>query len=801
MSFSYANPGSGLSAGGIGWANFGNLTLTPGGADYNFSGTLNNGVKVTFTVAAQNVSGAARNFTAVSTPTFSGNSPFGTVGYTGILGNVALETNVVFSPGTNGVTISNIVVTDSIGNPVPNYTVVVADAESTNIPESWVWQTDSGNWTFFNLLSGSGVGPVPSGQNTQTLTLTGTGGGFASDYLFTTQNPTNLILNTETSTSVGGTQAIAIGFAITELTLQKYVGGRIDSSDQFVLDIAGTPNDQATTAGAATGIQAEVASVYGIPGNTYILNEAMAPGSANPLTAYQQVVTAINQTVGGSIPPITALPISFTPALGDIVTYTILNAEPETFEKSVDKSFADLGEVLTYTLTVTNPNDFTINDVLVTDPLNPGTTYVGNLAVSVPFTGTTPMTGLTLTEIGPHDVAIITYQVAVTTTLPTPNPIANVATFSVPDGSSGNSNVVTTQVNHADLISAGNFIKSASPANADVGDVITYTLTVHNTGNVPANNVVITDAIPAGTTYVPGSVSGDVGFTGDPTTAITLTAPIPAGGTATFTFQVKIGATVPATNPIPNTAAISYTYTVDPNDPDGASATGNSNTVYVQVSNATLITKKSVSEQIAYIGDTLTYSFSITNTGNVPADHVVLTDPVPNGTVYVAGSLAASVPVTGSPLTAITFTNAILPGETVTLSYKVKITAIPNPNPIVNVASVDYAYTVNPQEPDGVTATSVSNPATTVVFRNNYRQQISDLIQSIALQEAALANILQAEGAKMQRLIATPGITPAQLQCLNKSVSDLTDSMTALEAILKLKLNDVDCQICPTCTV
>lgn len=68
MSFSYASPGSGLSAGGIGWANFGNLTLIPGGAGYNFSGTLNNGVKVTFTAAAQNIAGDPRSFTAVSTP-------------------------------------------------------------------------------------------------------------------------------------------------------------------------------------------------------------------------------------------------------------------------------------------------------------------------------------------------------------------------------------------------------------------------------------------------------------------------------------------------------------------------------------------------------------------------------------------------------------------------------------------------------------------------------------------------------------------------------------------------------------
>ncbi|MEG0780963.1 MAG: hypothetical protein RR426_10195, partial [Oscillospiraceae bacterium] len=330
---------------------------------------------------------------------------------------------------------------------------------------------------------------------------------------------------------------------------------------------------------------------------------------------------------------------------------------------------------------------------------------------------------------------------------------------------------------------------------AQFGDTLTYTVTLHNTGNVPANNVVVTDVIPAGTTYVAASTTATAPFTGDPTTAITLLNPIPAGGTVTITFQVKLGAGAPPVNPVPNTAKAAYAYTVDPSNPNGVTANGVSNTVHTPVSTAHLNIVKVADKGIAYIGDTITYQLAVTNTGNVPADNVVITDLVPSGTVLVPGSLTVSAPYTGSPASSIALTSGIPAGGTVTISFQVKVTAIPNPNPIVNVAHAAYAFTVNPSNPGGVTATSDSNAVPTIVFTNNYRQQISDLINSVALEEAALAAIADAEGAKIQKMVAMPNITPQQLLCLNKSVTDMVGAMSLLEAILLQKLGTVDCQI------
>lgn len=86
-------------------------------------------------------------------------------------------------------------------------------------------------------------------------------------------------------------------------------------------------------------------------------------------------------------------PITFTPALGDNVIYTILNAAPQTFVKTVDRANVDIGDVLTYTVTVNNPNNFIVNNVLVTGAITVGTTYLGNLTVSAPCSGTTYVAG------------------------------------------------------------------------------------------------------------------------------------------------------------------------------------------------------------------------------------------------------------------------------------------------------------------------------------------------------------------------------------------------------------------------
>jgi hypothetical protein len=79
-------------------------------------------------------------------------------------------------------------------------------------------------------------------------------------------------------------------------------------------------------------------------------------------------------------------------------------------------------------------------------------------------------------------------------------------------------------------------------------------------------------------------------------------------------------------------------------------------------------------------------------------------------------------------------------------------------------------------------------------------QAITNLIGSVALEETALANILQAEGEKIKAVIAAEDVTTDEIMCVNKSVQSMTGAITMLEIVLKTKLDLVSCEICPQCT-
>ncbi len=72
-------------------------------------------------------------------------------------------------------------------------------------------------------------------------------------------------------------------------------------------------------------------------------------------------------------------------------------------------------------------------------------------------------------------------------------------------------------------------------------------------------------------------------------------------------------------------------------------------------------------------------------------------------------------------------------------------------------------------------------------------QAITDLIESIALEETALSHILNAEGEKLQAVIAIEGVTTEELLAVNKSVECMVKAITQLEMVLKSKLDIFTC--------
>ncbi len=93
--------------------------------------------------------------------------------------------------------------------------------------------------------------------------------------------------------------------------------------------------------------------------------------------------------------------------------------------------------------------------------------------------------------------------------------------------------------------------KSVAPAEVRLDEQITFTMRVTNHGPSTATGVVVTDALPAGVTFV--SATGDSGSCADTAGTVTCTIPsLPAGATATITIVTT--RTGPA--PITNTATV-----------------------------------------------------------------------------------------------------------------------------------------------------------------------------------------------------------------------------------------------------
>ena len=76
---------------------------------------------------------------------------------------------------------------------------------------------------------------------------------------------------------------------------------------------------------------------------------------------------------------------------------------------------------------------------------------------------------------------------------------------------------------------------------AAIGDVLTYTVTIPNTGLLPANNVIFTDILPNGTSFIPGTVTVDnvPQTNANPAAGISL-GTINNSASRTVTFQATV---------------------------------------------------------------------------------------------------------------------------------------------------------------------------------------------------------------------------------------------------------------------
>jgi uncharacterized repeat protein (TIGR01451 family) len=355
-----------------------------------------------------------------------------------------------------------------------------------------------------------------------------------------------------------------------------------------------------------------------------------------------------------------------------------------TLDKTADASAVGtppaVGDTITYHFAASNTGNVTLTNVSISDPL-PG---LSGLVFSWPGAPGTLLPGQDVT-------ATATYQL--TQADLAAGHVVNAATTvgSPPSGPDVTPPPATTDT-PLPLNPAMTLDKtadaSAITSPAKVGDTITYHFTATNTGNETLTNVSITDPLPglSALTYVWPGAAGTL----QPGQAVTATAKyqltqadVDAGHVANAATTVGSPPSGPDVTPPP--ATTDTTLAPDPgltlDKTADASAVGSP----------------------AKVGDTITYHFTATNTGNVTLTNVSITDLLPglSGLTYVWPAAPG----------------VLLPGQAVTATATYQLTVadldaghVPNSATAVGTPPIGPELTPSPATADTPLST-ISLPA------------------------------------------------------------------------------------------
>jgi len=389
-------------------------------------------------------------------------------------------------------------------------------------------------------------------------------------------------------------------------------------------------------------------------------------------------------------------------------------------------SFVAPGQIVTYTLTAYNDGDVVQDPATMHDDLSNVLSNATLLTSSYTVSPGSPMPTYdsatkTLNWSGKLDVGqtvTVTYQVQVNTAARAGDTLHNVVT-----GENSNCVVGSTDPKCNDDVIVGNehftLVKTSNPQSGTTvtpNQVITYTLTAHNDGEVALTDAEITDDLSnvlTNSTLVPNSIttsSGALPVLGSGN-VLTWTGSMALGQTVTITYQVKVNANPASGAHLRNNVVGNYSdCVVGSTDP----ACNNDLSIGTAGLQITKISDPPTGS-VVIPDQTVTYTLTAKNTGDVTLDPVTLTDDlsdVLDNAGLVAGSLSSTVggpPALNATTHILTWSGSLTAGQIVTVKYQVKVDSGAVAPAILKNKVVGSG--VNPGDPGNPPTTSCSTGA------------------------------------------------------------------------------------------
>ncbi|WP_050370621.1 DUF7507 domain-containing protein [Streptomyces acidiscabies] len=479
--------------------------------------------------------------------------------------------------------------------------------------------TNTGNVTMRNVsvaegtFSGSGTRPTPSCPAAAGSMAPGASVTCTATYTVTQADvDAGKIDNAATATGTpptGGTPVSSPPGTTTVTTSQKPALTVVKSADRTDL-VAGqtvTYSFKVTNTGnvALKSIAVKEGDFSGTGAMSAVTcpGGSLAPGAAVTCTATYVVTQAdvdagklTNTATATGVPPNTATPVESPPSPPSPITGSQKPALK--VEKTADKTLVVLGDEVTYTFTVTNTGNVTVKDVSVKEGDFSGTGTPSAIVCADGAKSLAPGASVTCTATytvtqADADAGKITNS-ATTTGVP---PQGDMPVTSPPG---------TSTVN-VDQKPGLKVEKSADRTDLVVGQTVTYSFKVTNTGNVTLKDVAVQEGSFSG--------SGTMSAISCPAGASSLAPGAVVTCTATYVVtQADVDA-----GKVTNSAT---TTGVPPQGDTPVTSPPSTPTTITGTQTPGLKVDKVADRTDLVAGETVTYSFKVTNTGNVTMTNV-----------------------------------------------------------------------------------------------------------------------------------------------------------------------------------